>query len=319
MATTVIMTSVGALSIVQGNLTIGGLIAANMLAARVVQPLVQMISVWRVITQLREAVRRLNSLLAEPIDRQQSAIARERPRGTIVLENVDFRYEAESAPILRGISVTLRPGGIHGVVGTNGSGKTTLLNILQGLYVPDRGRVLLDEADIRQFARQDLTRWIGYVPQETFLVTGTVRDNIVKLADGVDDQAVLAAARQANADAFIVDLPDGYETEVGENGRRFSAGQRQRIALARALIDDPPILLLDEPNAHLDGQATQHLLSQIRRLSRNRNVVLVTHSQMLLRACNTVLVLADGVIAAAGPGPEIVDRLFAPQNVGVAA
>lgn len=319
MATTVIMTAVGALSIVHGELTIGGLIAANMLAARVVQPLVQMIGVWRIVAHLRETVRRLNGLLAEPMDRRTSAVARERPRGTITLEDVDFSYEPDRAPILRGINVTLRPGGVHGIVGTNGSGKTTFLHILQGLYTPDRGRVLLDEADIRQFGRQDLSRWIGYVPQDTFLVAGTVRDNIVKLADDIDDKTVLAAARQANANSFIVDLPDGYEAEVGEGGRRFSAGQRQRIALARALIADPPILLLDEPNAHLDGEATQHLLAQIRRLSRNRNVVLVTHSQMLLRACNTVLVLADGAIAAAGPGAEIVDRLFAPQNVGAAA
>ena len=146
-----------------------------------------------------------------------------------------------------------------------------------------------------------------------------MRENIAKLSGDVDDDTVLTAARRANADRFIVDLPEGYRTEVGENGCRFSAGQRQRIALARALIDDPPILLLDEPNAHLDGQATEHLLSQLRHLSRERNVILVTHSRTLLSACNTVLVLADGTIAAAGPGHEIVERLFKPQQAGVAA
>jgi ABC-type bacteriocin/lantibiotic exporter with double-glycine peptidase domain len=220
---------------------------------------------------------------------------------------------------LKNINVTLRPGGLHGIIGMNGSGKTTLLNILQGLYPPDRGRVLLDGADIRQFGRQDLARWIGYVPQDTVLFAGTVRDNIARLADGVDDETVLAAARRANADPFIVDLPDGYATEVNEGGRRFSAGQRQRIALARALITNPPILLLDEPNAHLDGQATQHLLSQMRRFCRECNVILVTHSQMLLRACSTVLVMEGGTIAAAGPGVEVVDRLFGAEKAGVAA
>lgn len=319
MATTVGMTAIGALAIVQGQLTIGGLIAANMLAARVVQPLVQLIGIWRTASRLHDAAIRMNDLVAEPTDREDSALVRDRPRGELALDNVEFGYEAGCEPVLRGIDVTLRPGGVHGIIGMNGSGKTTLLKIILGLYPPDRGRVLLDGADLRQFGRRDLSRWIGYVPQDAFLFAGTVRDNIAKLSDDVDDETILSAARRANADRFIVDLPDGYRTEVGENGCRFSAGQRQRIALARALIDDPPILLLDEPNAHLDGQATQYLLSQLRHLSRERNVILVTHSRTLLSVCNTVLVLADGAIAAAGPGNEIVEHLFKPQRAGVAA
>ena len=319
MATTVAMTAVGALAIVQGQLTIGGLIAANMLAARVVQPLVQLIGIWRTASRLHEAATRLNDLVAEPTDREDSALARDHPRGELALDNVAFGFEAGAEPVLRGIDVTLRPGGVHGIIGMNGSGKTTLLKIMLGLYPPDRGRVLLDGADLRQFGRRDLSRWIGYVPQDAFLFSGTVRDNIAKLSNDVDDERVLSAARRANADRFIVDLPEGYRTEVGENGSRFSAGQRQRIALARALIDNPPILLLDEPNAHLDDQATGHLLSQLRHLSRERNIILVTHCRTLLSACNTALVLADGAIAAAGPGHEIVERLFKPQRAGVAA
>ncbi|MEZ5935209.1 MAG: ATP-binding cassette domain-containing protein [Alphaproteobacteria bacterium] len=319
MATTVAMTSTGALAIVQGQLTIGGLIAANMLAARVVQPLVQLIGIWRVASRLREAALRLNALIAEPTDQTDSALARGRPRGVLTLEDVAFGYEAGGEALLRGIDVTLRPGGVHGIVGMNGSGKTTLLKVMQGLYPPDRGRVLLDGADLRQFGRQDLAAWIGYLPQDPFLVAGTIRDNIARLDDDVDDETILLAAKRANADRFIVDLPDGYRTEVGENGNRFSAGQRQRIALARALIEDPSVLLLDEPNAHLDGQATQQFLSQMRHLSRGRTVILVTHSQPLLAACDTVLVLTDGTIAAAGPGNEMVERLFKPQPSGVAA
>ena len=319
MMTTVSMTSIGALAIVQGQLTIGGLIAANMLAARVVQPLAQLIGLWRTASRLYEAVFRLNDLVAEPTDRGDSALARGRPRGELALDKVDFGYEIAGEPVLRGINVTLAPGGVHGIIGMNGSGKTTLLKLMQGLYPPGRGRVLLDGADLRQFGRQDLTRWIGYVPQDPFLFAGTVRDNIAKLSGDVDDGAVRSAAKRANVDRFIDDLPDGYRTEVGEHGCRFSAGQRQRIALARALISDPPILLLDEPNAHLDGQATEHFISQLRHLSRRRNVILVTHSQRLLRACSTVLVIAGGGIAAAGPGDEIVERLFNPQPAGVAA
>jgi len=319
MTTTVSMTAVGALAIVQGQLTIGGLIAANMLAARVVQPMVQLIGLWRTVSRLREAAIRLDDVMAEKLDRENSALARGRPQGELTLENVNFGYETDGEPLLRGINLTLRPGGVHGFIGMNGSGKTTLLKIMQGLYPPDRGRVLIDGADLRQSGRWDLARWIGYVPQDPFLFAGTVRDNIAKLSEDIDDDAIVAAARRANADRFIIDLPDGYQTEVGENGCRFSAGQRQRIALARALINDPPILLLDEPSAHLDGQATAHFLSQLRHLSRQRNVILVTHSQKLLRACTTVLVLSNGAIAAAGPGREIVDQLFGRQNAGIAA
>ncbi|MEL6962368.1 MAG: ATP-binding cassette domain-containing protein [Pseudomonadota bacterium] len=319
MATTVAMTSAGALAIVQGQLTIGGLIAANMLAARVVQPLVQLIGLWRNASRLRDSASRLSALIAEPTDRRDSTITIARPSGVLTLEDVAFGYDQDGEPLLRGINATLRSGGVHGIIGTNGSGKTTLLKIMHGLYPPDRGRVLLDGADLRQFGRQDLARWIGYVPQDPFLVSGSVRTNIARFADDIDDEKIVLAAKRANADRFIVDLPNGYETEVGELGHRFSAGQRQRIALARALIDDPPILLLDEPNAHLDGDATRRFQSQMRHLCRARTVILVTHSPTLLAGCNTVLVLANGAIAAAGPGKEIVERLFNSTSSGMAA
>ncbi len=319
MATTVAMTSAGALAIVQGQLTIGGLIAANMLAARVVQPLVQLIGLWRNASRLRDSASRLSALIAEPTDRRDSTITIARPSGVLTLEDVAFGYDQDGEPLLRGINATLRSGGVHGIIGTNGSGKTTLLKIMHGLYPPDRGRVLLDGADLRQFGRQDLARWIGYVPQDPFLVSGSVRTNIARFADDIDDEKIVLAAKRANADRFIVDLPDGYETEVGELGHRFSAGQRQRIALARALIDDPPILLLDEPNAHLDGDATRRFQSQMRHLCRGRTVILVTHNPTLLAGCNTVLVLANGAIAAAGPGQEIVERLFNSTSSGMAA
>ncbi len=319
MLTTVIMTSFGALAIVAGELTIGGLIAANMLAARVVQPMVQLIGMWRVVSRLRDSAKRLNQAMRQPIDRKSSTVGRGRPRGLITLENIDFHYEAEEEPTIKGISATFEPGGISGIFGMNGAGKTTLLNLVQGLYTPDRGRVLLDGADVRQFGRNELSQWIGYAPQETYLYAGSIRDNICKLRDDISDARILAAARQAGADGFVIDLPEGYETEVGDGGRRFSTGQRQRIALARALIDNPPVVLLDEPNAHLDAKATSGLIYLLRRLSRERTVIVVTHCRELLEVCSSVFVLDDGSIAASGPGREIVPRLFGAQRSEVAA
>lgn len=319
MLTTVIMTSFGALAIVAGELTIGGLIAANMLAARVVQPMVQLIGMWRVVSRLRDSAKRLDTAMRQPIDRQTSAVSRGRPRGLITLENVDFHYEADDEPTIKDVSASFEPGGISGIFGMNGAGKTTLLNLIQGLYAPDRGRVLLDGADVRQFGRNELSQWIGYAPQETYLYAGSIRDNICKLREDISDARVLAAARQAGADGFIVDLPEGYDTEVGDGGRRFSTGQRQRIALARALIDNPPVVLLDEPNAHLDAKATSGLIYLLRRLSRERTVIVVTHCRELLEVCSNVSVLEAGRIDASGPGREIVPRLFDMQRSGVAA
>jgi ATP-binding cassette subfamily C protein LapB len=253
--TTVTMTSVGALAIVHQEMTIGGLIAANMLAARIMQPLTQLIGVWRGMSRFGDAAKRIDELLAQPIERSVTAVARDRPSGVLALDCVRFRYADGAAPVLHDVSFSLHPGGLHGIVGANGSGKTTLLKVMQGLYPPERGRVLIDGADIAQFARSDLSSWVGYVPQEVFLFGGSVRDNIAKGRAEVADPVLLAAARRADVDSFVADLPDGYDTDVGEGGRRFSSGQRQRIALARALVDDPPILLLDEPSANLDGEA----------------------------------------------------------------
>jgi ABC-type bacteriocin/lantibiotic exporter with double-glycine peptidase domain len=281
-----------------------------MRAARIVQPLTLLIAAGRGATRFKEAAGRIDRLLAQPAERASTTVARARPGGMLKVDGVRFRYGPQAAPVLHDISFTLRPGGMHGIIGANGSGKTTLLKIMQGLYPPERGRVLIDGADLAQFGRSDLSRWLGYVPQDAFLFAGSVRDNIVGGRPGVDDAAIAAAARRANVDRFVVDLSEGYDTDVGEGGRRFSAGQRQRIALARALLCDPPILLLDEPNANLDGDAARQLLLQLGLLARTRNVVLVTHSPAFLAACHTVLVLVDGRIAAAGPGGEIVTRLF---------
>ncbi len=189
--------------------------------------------------------------------------------------------------------MTLAPG-VHGIVGPNGSGKSTLLKLALGLYQPSEGRVLLDGADIAQFARAELAAWVGYVPQETILFSGTLRDNIALRRPATDDAAIVAAATLAVLHDFIVDLPDGYATEVGEAGRRLSAGQRQRIAIARALLGDPPILLLDEPSSHLDRDGENGLRRMMETLGQRATVVIVTHSPPLLAACRTITMLDGG-------------------------
>jgi ATP-binding cassette subfamily C protein LapB len=203
--------------------------------------------------------------------------------------------------------------GLHAVVGRNGGGKTTLLKLLMGLHAPSSGRVVLDGADIRQYARRDLLRWIGYVPQEIVLFAGTIRDNLARGLSGATDDDITRAAESARAHGFVIDLPDGYGTDIGEAGQRLSSGQRQRLALARALVPDPPVLLLDEPTSFLDRQVEQDLVQTLAELARARCIVAVTHSTALLAAATTVTIVDQGRIVGHGPASEMLARMRAPR------
>ena len=314
--TTVAITAVGAVAILDQSITIGALIATNMLANRLITPLNQLVGTWRTWTAYKMARRRLEDVFALPDERAQTAVAMVRPEGVITVERVTFRYEA-GEPVVSGVNFTLKPGGLHGIVGRSGSGKSTLVKLMQGPYAPESGRVLLDGGDIGQFARSDLAKWIGYAPQETFLLSGSIRDNIARRDHPDTDAEVLRVARLAGAHDFIVELPEGYGTDVGEAGSRLSGGQRQRIAIARALFGDPPVIFLDEPTANLDRPAEEQLRATLRDLACDRNVVVVTHSPVLLSACENILVLDHGMIAAAGPGGDILPRLFSGEGAPV--
>jgi ABC-type bacteriocin/lantibiotic exporter with double-glycine peptidase domain len=234
----------------------------------------------------------------------------ERPKGAITLDNVGFAYDPHLGPVLDGISLVAPAGGVTAILGRNGSGKTTFLKLVMGLYRPDQGRVLLDGADIAQFGRDDIAAWMGYVPQECVLFAGTIKDNIAHGMEGATDEDVLRAAKLAGVHQYIVDMPAGYGTEIGEAGSRLSAGQRQRIALARALIGDPPVLLLDEPSASLDRQAEEELARNLVALSADHTVIVVTHSPALLAATRNAVVLERTKIVAAGPTGEVLARVF---------
>lgn len=310
LSTNVLMTSVGALFIIDQELTMGALIASNMLISRLLSPLNQLVGAWRGFATFRQAMERVGALLQEQDELRRSALKIPRPKGALTLEDVAFSYDPRMAPVLDGLSLVMPAGGMTAVLGRNGSGKTTLLKLMQGLYRPTRGRVLLDGADLAQFGRDDIAAWMGYVPQECVLFTGTIRDNIAQGMDTATDDDVLRAAQLAGVHQFIVDLPAGYGTEIGEAGSRLSAGQRQRIALARALIGDPPLLLLDEPSASLDRQAEEELTRNLSALAVDHTVIVVTHSPIMLSACRNAIVLDRAKIVAAGPTPEVLARVF---------
>jgi ATP-binding cassette subfamily C protein LapB len=316
--TTVGMTTVGALAIINQDLTMGALTATNMLSGRLLGPLNQLVGTWRTYSSFWSAVGRLGSIFAIQSDRMVSEIEMPRPTGELVLEDVVYKYSEKGPAVVDGIKIGIRPGGLTAIVGRNGCGKTTLIKMMQGLYKPIGGRVLLDGADISQFSRRQLCNWIGYVPQETVLFAGTVRDNIAYGNPDADDETIIKAAEAAGVHKFIIDLADGYGTEIGEAGGRLSGGQRQRISIARALVGNPAILLLDEPSGNLDRQAEEELRGTLKELAKDHTVIVVSHSPVLLQGCDNLIALDRGKIALAGPAKDILPRLFG-QRPGTAA
>ena len=310
---TVVITGIGALAILDQRLTIGALIATNMLASRIINPFHQLVGTWRAVAQCRQAASRLDGLFALPQERRDSAVTFDRPTGTVTLDGVTFRYAEADDPVIDGIGLTFEARGLYAVIGANGSGKTTLLKLAMGLYAPDDGRVLIDGADIAQFSRADLSRWIAYVPQDVRLFAGTIRDNIAAGTPDIEDAAVLDAARLAGVHGFIADLPAGYGTEVGDGGSGLPGGIRQKIGIARALARQPVILFMDEPSSDLDRASEAALADTLRRLAAERTIVMATHSPQLLKACHSVLALERGRIVRGGEVAKVLPELFSPE------
>jgi ATP-binding cassette subfamily C protein LapB len=308
--TTVLVTSIGAIAIVNKELTIGALIAANILSFRIVGPFQQLVGNWRNLVTAKEAAGRLGEAFALTEDRQADAVSAERPKGKLAFEDLAFRYSEEGPPAVDQLNIKVGPSGMLGIVGKNGSGKSTLLKLALGLYAPSKGRVLLDDADIAQYGRAQLADWIGYTPQECVLFAGSIRSNLAQRDVLAGDEEIIRAAKAAGVHGYVVDLPDGYDTNIGEAGALLSAGIRQRIAVARALVGDPRILLLDEPSSNLDRQAQEELTQSLTKLARNYTILIVTHSPVLLAACNHIMAMENGKLAMAGPAAEVFDRLF---------
>jgi len=303
---TILMTTVGALAILDQRLTIGGLIAANMLAGRLLGPLNQLVGAWRTYASFKQSAERLTRIFAEEEELSQSAIQMPRPAGRITLHNITFRYAPDAAPAVDAVKLDIAPGGMVAIMGPNGCGKTTLAKLILGLYRPTEGHVAVDGADIAQFSRRDLARWIGYVPQECTLFAGTIRDNIACAHPDASDEDIIQAATLARAHSLVVNLPKGYGTPVGEGGQQLPGGLRQRVAIARALLGDPPILVMDEPTSSLDRVAEEELRNSLLALSKNHTIIVVSHSPMLVQACHNIVIMERGKIKTAGPAQKIL-------------
>lgn len=309
-ATTVLLTAAGALAILDQRMTIGALVAVNMLSGRLLGPLSQLIGGWRSLIAVRFALRRLSAMFARADTAlPHRGVAMTRPHGDIELQDVTFAFDG-AAPALQGVSLRFPARGLHAINGANGSGKSTLLRLICGLYRPASGRVTIAGADIAQFGDDELAQWIAFMPQGAALLAGSIRDNIALRQRDASDAAIGRAAARAGLDTLVAGMPQGYACEVGESGRRLSAGQRQAVALARVLLGDPAILLLDEPSAHLDADTTERLAASLQALAQSRPVLVVTHSPVLLAVADTITRLEGGTVAFAGPSGNILPLLI---------
>lgn len=296
----------GAFLTISGELTAGAIIAASVAASRALAPVDLAISQWKNVVAARRSYGRLTETLTA-LDEAAPAVVLPAPKETLGVEKITIAAPSTGAVILSDVGFELRAGQAVGIIGPSGGGKSTLARGLTGVWPLLRGDVRLDGADLAQWAPEELGRHIGYLPQEVSLLDATVSENICRLDPEADGKKILAAAQAAGVHELIVRLPQGYETPLGANGCALSAGQRQRIALARALYDDPFLVVLDEPNSNLDAEGEAALTQAILGVrARGGIVVVIAHRPSALAAVDMVGVIQNGKLAAFGPKEEIV-------------
>jgi subfamily B ATP-binding cassette protein HlyB/CyaB len=317
--TVVLILWVGATLVMQGALSVGQLIAFNMIAGRISGPILRLVQLWQDFQQAGISVRRLGDILNTPTEPGYSPGRASLPalRGEVRFEHVAFRYAPERPQALRELSFDVSSGSVIGIVGRSGSGKSTLTKLIQRLYVPEAGRVLVDGVDLALVEPAWLRRQIGVVLQENFLFNRSVRDNIALVDPGSPMEPIVAAAKLAGAHDFILELPEGYDTLVGEQGANLSGGQRQRIAIARALVTNPSILIFDEATSALDYESERLIQRNMQSICAGRTVFIIAHRLSAVRSADRILVMDQGRIVEQGSHTELArmpDGLYARLN-----
>ena len=306
----ILVTALSAWLALHNSVTVGAIIAASILSSRALSPFEAAIASWKSALDARNSYRRLNESLANAPRAEDISLPA--PEGRISVENLYYASPNQQKAILRNVSFQLAPGELLGIIGPSGSGKTTLARLLTGTWKPSAGIVRLDGADVYSWPRAEFGKYVGYMPQDVELFGGTVRENIARLQADASDEAVVEAAQLANAHELILKLPSGYSTDIGAHGAMLSAGQRQRVGLARAFFGMPRYLILDEPDSNLDdaGQAALlHALQYAR--SYGMTCIIISHRRAILQHVDKILYLKDGSVEAFGPATEVVAKLAA--------
>jgi subfamily B ATP-binding cassette protein HlyB/CyaB len=299
---------VGAREVIAGRMSVGQLIAFQMLSGRVAEPVLRLASLWQDFQQVRLSLERLGDVLnfpAEP-DVSPGRTTLGTIRGEVRIENLTFRYRLDSPPVLEDVNLIVPPGTTVGIVGRSGSGKSTLTKLIQRLYIAERGRILIDGVDSTNVDPAWLRRQIGVVLQENFLFNGSVRENIATVEPGAPMDKVIAAAKMAGAHEFISELPEGYDTPVGERGTALSGGQRQRVAIAKALLANPRILIFDEATSALDYYSERAIQENMRYIRKDRTLFVIAHRLSTVRDADVIVVIEKGKILERGTHEELM-------------
>ncbi|KZX59793.1 ABC transporter [Vibrio sp. HI00D65] len=310
-STNVGMIIFGVYLIAEGELTMGGLIAATMLSGRAISPLVQLSLLSTRYNQAKSSMTLIEQVMSMPDEQEEGKRYIHRPiiQGHIALDKVTFHYPYSPVASVRDLSLTIAPGEKVAIIGRIGSGKTTLERLIMGLYKPTEGHVRIDDTDMEQLHHVDVRRNIGCVPQDSNLFYGSVRDNITLGRPLVDDRDVMDAANRAGVTAFTQQDPAGLERQVGEGGGLLSGGQRQSIAIARAFLGRPPVLLMDEPTSAMDNRSEMHIKHQLSQLLPSETLILITHKTSMLDVVDRVIVMEKGSIIADGPKAKVLSDL----------
>ena len=307
----VVIIIIGVYLIKDGSLTTGGLIACSILSGRVMGPFAQIAQLITRLHHTMSAYRALDSVMALEVERENSNTFLHRPvfQGNLEFRDVNFSYPGASLPALKNVSFRIRAGERVGIVGKTGSGKSTLGKLALSLYTPDQGAVLVDGTDLRQIDPADLRRWTGYMPQEVVLFQGTVRQNISVAHPQATDREILEAAHISGTNDFMRTHPQGYALNVSERGSSLSGGQRQSISVARALLRNPNILIMDEPTSSMDVQSEALLVKRLKALLPGKTIVLITHRPTLIELVDRLIVMDEGQVVADGPKDVILQQL----------
>jgi subfamily B ATP-binding cassette protein HlyB/CyaB len=300
----------GAKLVIAGDLTVGELVAFNILAGRVSSPVLRLAQMWQDFHQARISVARLGDILNTPAEPTYNPGRAALPaiRGDISFDHVTFRYRIDGPEVVRDVNFSVPAGQVVGIVGPSGSGKSTLAKLVQRLYVPESGRVLIDGVDLAMVDTMWLRRQLGVVLQENILFNRSVRDNIALADPGMPVERVIAAATLAGAHEFILELPEGYDTIVGERGSSLSGGQRQRIAIARALVTEPRVLIFDEATSALDYESERIIQQNMAQICKGRTVLIVAHRLSTVRLADRIVTIDHGRITEDGTHNELIRK-----------
>ena len=299
---------IGAQLVIAGELSVGQLIAFNMLAGQVAAPVIRLAQLWQDFQQVGISVARLGDILNTPTEIAGSRLALPEIEGTIQFENVTFRYRPDGPQIIKSLNLQIGRGEVVGIVGRSGSGKSTLTRLVQRLYTPEQGRVLIDGNDLSLADPAWLRRQIGVVLQDNVLLNRSIRDNIALSEPGLSLLNVIEAAKIAGAHDFIMTLPEGYDTNVGEQGSLLSGGQRQRIAIARALVTNPRILIFDEATSALDYESENIIMGNMQQICRNRTVLIIAHRLSTVRSAHRIIAMDHGEIVEQGLQSDLIKK-----------